>query len=92
MNCETCNTKLPTLVTRRRRVNEALYTLGLTYHVGLPVQQVDEILQQNGFELPEGIYCGRDGSVREGIGDQTYISFTWHTMPSGRYEVVAYVN
>jgi len=77
----------------RRRVNNALNTLGRLYHDGLPIDRVDDILTAHGFEPTQpAIYCGRDGRVTERVGERSYLTLTWHKMPSGRYEVVAYVN
>ena len=80
--------------TAREKVNNLLHKLGLTYHDGLPVQRVNEILAENGFgEMEPAIYCGRDGTCIDSVGDHTFLSFTWHKMDiTGRYEIVAYVN
>jgi hypothetical protein len=76
-----------------KTANEALYTLSLTYHDGLPVSAIDQILVSNGFQTTEpAIYCGRDGQSHEQISENMWLSLTWHKMDSGRYEVVAYIN
>jgi len=83
----------------RRRVNASLNELGRVYHDGLPIQTVNDILEQNGFSsLESAIYCGRDGRFNEAVHqgtlrNPTYLEFSWHKMEvSGRYEVVAYVS
>ena len=78
----------------RRAVNNSLAELGRVYHDSIPNAAVDQILTGNGFNaLAEGIYCGRDGQVREEVGFGLWISLVWHKMEvTGRYEIVAYVN
>ncbi len=80
------------------RANEQLHKLGMTYHVGLPLQEVSAILTANGMsaEALNGIYCGTDGRMSEktaAIGKrELYLHLAWHKMESGRFEIVAYVN
>ena len=79
----------------QRVVNNALHALGTTYHDGLPIGQVVDTLHAAGFtatENLEGIYCGREGRLAEHVGDNVYLSLSWYKMPSGRYEVTAYVS
>jgi hypothetical protein len=79
--------------TARRRVNGLLWELGLTYHDGLPITDIDRILAVNGFACTESaIYCGRDGHSLEQVGAHSWLSLSWHRMESGRYEVTAYVS
>jgi hypothetical protein len=79
---------------QRSRVNADLFTLCSTYHDGLPIGQLDEILKLHGFnEMEPGIYCGREGRVNERVGERSFLSFSWYKMEvTGRYEVVAYVS
>lgn len=75
------------------KVNDQLYLLGLAYHDFIPVYQIDEILTSNGFDATEpGMYCGRIGRVHEPVGQNRYLTINWHKMPSGKYEIVAYLN
>jgi hypothetical protein len=77
----------------RNLANEGLAILSRNYHSGLPIADIDKILTANGFNaLEEAIYCGRDGRVHEPVGEHTWISFSWHKMDSGRYEVTVYVS
>lgn len=77
----------------RQYVNNELSNLGKKYHDGLPIQQIDDILDAYDFKETEpAIYCGRDGRTNEKVGDRTWLSLSWHKMDSGRYEVVAYVS
>jgi hypothetical protein len=76
-----------------KRVNDKFYTLGLLYHDGVPVNLIDTLLVDNGFEATEpAIYCGRDGKVHEEVGHGKWLSLTWHKMESDRFEIVAYLN
>ena len=79
---------------QRSRVNADLFTLCATYHDGLPIGQIDEILKLHGFdELEAGIYCGREGRINERVSERSFLSFSWYKMEvTGRYEVVAYVS
>ena len=77
----------------RRLVNDRLHSLGLVYHVSLPISDIDNILGTYGFDETEpAIYCGRDGRCSQQVGAYTWLHLSWHKMESGRYEVVAYVS
>lgn len=78
----------------RRQANNRFHAMGRTYHDGLPIQQINDVLFDHGFELLEpAIYCGRDGMVNEKVGAFSWFTLTWHKMEeTGRYEVVAYVS
>jgi hypothetical protein len=78
----------------RQFVNKELSNLCAKYHDGLPIQQIDDILDAYDFKETEpAIYCGRDGRSNEKVGDRTWLALSWHKMEeSGRYEVVAYVS
>ena len=77
-------------------VNNQLADKFKTYQDGLPIADVIALLNAAGFVETDGlvgVYCGRDGSVHEGVGEGVYLSLTWHKMEvTGRYEVVAYVS
>jgi hypothetical protein len=78
----------------RQQANEALAALGRTYHQGLPITEIDEILTSAGFrKMEDGVYCGDEGRSHEQIGDRTWLSLSWHRMEeSRRFEIVAYVS
>lgn len=77
----------------RTKANEALHEVGLTYHPFIPNATIDNILVANGFRpMEEGIYCGREGRCSEQVSDKTWITMTWYKMPSGNYEIVAYLS
>jgi hypothetical protein len=76
-------------------VNKALWEMGKVYHDGLPLQEVLDTLHNAGFTETEevlGVYCGREGRATAFVGMGTYLSFSWFKMPSGRFEVTAYVS
>lgn len=77
----------------RKAVNNGLFDLSRKYHQGLPIAEIDALLTANGFrKMEDGIYTGHDGQSHEQVGDRSWISFSWHRMGSGRYEINAYVN
>jgi hypothetical protein len=78
----------------RQQANEALAALGRTYHNGLPIAEIDQILTNAGLrEMEDGIYCGDNGRTIEQVGDRTWLSLSWHRMEeSRRFEIVAYVS
>lgn len=78
----------------RQFVNKELTNLCAKYHDGLPIQQIDDILDAYDFtETEPAIYCGRDGRTTAKVGQNTWLALSWHKMEvTGRYEVVAYVS
>lgn len=76
-----------------KAVNDALYGMGRTYHDGVPLQAVSDLLVHYGFDaLEDMILCGREGNIHENVGRNRWLSLSWHKMESGRYEVIAYVS
>ena len=76
----------------RKVANKLLASLA-NYHQFIPTTDIDNALTAAGFRtMEDGIYCGREGSVHEQVGDRTWISLTWYKMESGMYEIVAYVS
>jgi hypothetical protein len=76
----------------RRGANKMLHLLPI-YAEGLQLEAMNAVLQEHGFsELEPGIYCGREGQHHEQVGAHTWLTFTWHKMESGRYELVAYLS
>jgi hypothetical protein len=76
----------------RKAANKMLQLLPI-YAEGLQLEAMNAVLQEHGFsELEPAIYCGRDGQVHEQVGARTWITFTWHKMEFGRYELVAYLS
>jgi hypothetical protein len=90
--CTQCNSKIPTLSTRLRKVNNALHELGMTYHTGIPAASIDTILINNGFKPTETWHYQVDGFYTYDIGEGAYLHASVYKMPSGRYEIVAYAN
>jgi hypothetical protein len=77
----------------RARANEVLHAIGRRYHDGLALAEIDAALTVNGFgALEPAIYCGRDGSVNEQVGERTWLAMQWHKMETGTYEINAYLS
>jgi DNA-binding ferritin-like protein len=80
---------------RRNKVNDALTKMSKVYHRHLPIQEIRDLLEANGFDTSEleGIYTGRDGKSHDKVGEHTYLSLSWHKMEeSGNWEITAYVS
>lgn len=76
-----------------RKVANKLLSKMPTFHPFIPITDIDNALTGAGFRtMEEAIYCGREGSVHEQVGDRTWISLTWYKMESGNYEIVVYVS
>jgi hypothetical protein len=92
--CTDCQAKIPTLASRLRKVNSALHTLGLTYHETFPWPAIDAILVDNGFDAlrQSEDYSRGPYRISASIGENKYLSVSWHRTDSGRWEVTAYVN
>jgi hypothetical protein len=107
MNCPTCGqeVKVLPLATRVRRVNDMLFSCGKTYYdtlgdahhavwASLHVNDFDATSFTNGQLLDRGKGDWFQ-STRVHLGETSkgdkYVTANFHRMPSGRYEVVAYV-
>jgi DNA-binding PucR family transcriptional regulator len=81
---------------RRTAVNAALHEIGMTYHEGLPVEALGEILETNGYDtqaLAAMSVGNGGGGLHEQVGANDWLTVRWYKMPvSGRFEVVAYIN
>lgn len=82
---------------RTERVNEVLWYLGLTYHntLGEALTAVDDALKASRFEpinSPIAPLAPGEYRVHVPVGDSKWVTACFHEMPSGRYELVAYVN
>jgi hypothetical protein len=76
----------------RKVANERLAAMP-TYHPFIPIEDIDSILTAAGFNgMEPAIFCGREGRSNEPVGEKTWLSMTWYKMPSGNYEIVAYVS
>jgi len=75
-----------------RKVNSALAALGRVYHQGLPLSDIDAILAPFDLKMQDGIYCGDTGECAECVGNNVFMRMQWYRMPSGRFEVTAYVS
>jgi hypothetical protein len=93
--CTECKAKIPTMQTRLKQVNDALYRLGQYLHTSVPYMQIDNILETNGFNHPSYELIKVDGQYSRShdmVGEDKWLSFVLYRMESGRYEVTAYVN
>jgi hypothetical protein len=98
LGCEVKSVAIqPSEYTRRSRVNAALYDLTTkgVYPDTVPWQEIDAILAEHGFDWrrdESAVTTGADGRVHYQVGPKTWLLVSWYRMPSGRYEVVAYVS
>ncbi len=92
--CETCKANLPSLKTRLHRVNASLYNVGLVYYQTLPFAAIDAILYANGFSATTEVSdeAGDERSAHFCVGEGKWLHMSWYQMPSGWFEVTAYVN
>lgn len=82
----------------RRHINKALTALG-DYHLDLPIQQIREILEKYGIEIPGwdgAIFCGAGGVdseplFKDGVEIKHLLVFTWYKMALN-FECVMYVS
>lgn len=80
-----------------QQVNTRLHEYGTDFHDAHEVMPyIREILATNGFDVSnlDSIEAGnQQGELRcVDIGRDVYLCVTWYRMPTGRYEVVAYVS
>lgn len=87
--------------TLRNRVNRELRPYNRNYFDAIPLGDIFEVVRRNIGEvididgLPwQGLLCGEDGRCNFQIRGFRcgFLYLTWHTMPSGRYEIVVYVS
>ena len=102
MNCPTCGQTVNPgvkLAQRMRDVNHMLWECGKTYYesLGEAMYAVTASLSVNDFETqPFTDSCllnqGKDKHQHAPVGERKYVSASYHRMPSGRWELVAYVS
>ncbi len=89
----------------RRNGNKLLTDFGKQYWDSLPIGDMTDGLQALGIELVNedgtpfsAIFTGEDGRANIDMTwmgapvSNSMLAMTWHKMPSGRYEVVAYLS
>lgn len=98
MVCEQCKRNIgQELRSRCARVNDALHQAGLGYHdtLGKAIDAVSSALESNGF-LSGALHvirmCEGEYRAHVEVGEGKYVTACFHQMPSGRFELVAYVN
>ena len=64
------------------------------YFERLPLAEFSEILRRAEipFESLDGIYCGATGRATTRVADDHILVLSWYKMPSGRFEVTAYIS
>jgi hypothetical protein len=85
--------------TTKNRINKELSALP-TYHNEIPLSQIFEIVEKHAGKVVQedntpwsGFLCGDSGQTTFDIeGVKFHLFLSWYTMPSGRYEVIAYVS
>lgn len=85
----------------RSTVNRKLYDLtARKYFDAIPLDEIfavirdagSLVLQEDGTEW-NGLLCGSEGNCIFALRDSKHgLSLSWYRMPSGRYEIVTYVN
>lgn len=79
-----------------KRVNDLLdKEINKKYHNAIPVSDIVNILDANGFDSDEldAIYTGPSGRSHDSIGSGKYLTLSWFKMEqTGRYEITAYVS
>lgn len=75
-----------------KRVNEALWKMGRIYYESVPLVEIASLLRANGFEFNDVIATADEGRLTRPVGRDKWLSLSYFKMPSGRFEVVAYVN
>lgn len=80
----------------RARINDAIHRLTLNkYFKTIPVHELVEILKKEGFkgeELESHIFQETQGRLTVQVGPRSVLTMSWYKMPSGNYEIVAYVS
>jgi len=79
----------------RNRANMAIRKLTRdVYFASIPVSELQGILSSVGFNPSplDGIYTGAQGTTCDKIDTHTTFAMQWYRMPSGRYEIVAYLS
>ena len=84
---------------RHQSVGNALRTISAEYHHAIPIGKILDAARSQGFEplqedgTPwEGMLTGADGRTSIDLkGSKKALHVQWHKMPSGKYEVNAYM-
>jgi len=84
----------------RKRINKSLYAISKIYHPEIPLDKIFGALETEGVvPLQEdgtrwsGILCGDNASMRVNTSNpKIFLYVGWYKMPSGNYEINAYVS
>jgi len=91
---------MSTIQTAKNRINKALSSFNTTYHVSIPLGEIFTVVYEFAGQVIDvdgtpwsGFLCGDSGQTTFDIeGVKFHLFLSWYTMPSGRYEVIAYVS
>jgi hypothetical protein len=84
----------------KRHINKELNALGKNYFPSIPLNLIftiienhaDIVVQEDGRPW-SGFLLGENSHTRFSIRDRKYfLDLSWYKMPSGNYEIVAYVS
>jgi hypothetical protein len=82
-----------------RKLNKEIHALITNkYFPEIPLKLFAEIFTSFGLntEFLDGVYCGQSGETSQlipaGESKSIFWRMTWYKMPSGNYEIVAYVS
>jgi hypothetical protein len=86
--------------TMKNRINRELHSLA-TYFPAIPIDAIfnivethtnERVIQEDGTAWG-GLLCGEDGRANFAISAKRFsLTVEWHKMPSGVYEINAYVS
>lgn len=96
--CAKCKAQVPTITKRLGGVNAGLHAMGKHYwdSIGQAFATIDVILREYGFDDMEHATdeAGQDHRIHLRVDQEKdkWLHISWYRIPSGRYEVTAYVN
>lgn len=90
---------MPTAQTTKNHINKALSHINSNYHPAIPLTHIFEVVREAGQVVDvdgtpwSGILCGDDSHCTFDIeGSKLHLFLGWYRMPSGNYEINAYVS
>jgi hypothetical protein len=83
--------------TSRRRITKRLHGLNALYHQAVPLDDLFDILSDEGLSFDDCILCGATGHTTlaltsAGAEVPNMLVLDWCRMDSGRYEVTSYLS
>lgn len=90
---------MTTTTTLKNQINKALNVINRQYHPAIPLTHIFEVVRKAGEVVDvdgtpwSGILCGDDSNCTFDIaGVKFHLYLSWYRMPSGNYEITAYVS